>query len=59
MSTPTLETVGDHSPQEEKPSYTRLAMRHMVRRKGTSLVHFGLTTLAVLGLLVGLAYVFH
>jgi hypothetical protein len=55
MSTPPLET---NHPQE-KPSYTRLAMRHMVRRKGTSLVHFGLTTLAVVGLLIGLAVAFH
>ncbi len=40
-------------------SYTKLAMRNMVRRRGTSLLHFSLTTLAVLGLLVGLSYIFH
>ncbi len=40
-------------------SYTKLAMRNMVRRKGTSLVHFGLTTLAVLALLIGVSYIFH
>lgn len=39
-------------------SYVRLAMRNMVRRGGTSLFHFGLTTLGLLGFLVGLAYLF-
>ncbi|MEO1131745.1 MAG: DUF3285 domain-containing protein [Cyanobacteria bacterium J06639_1] len=40
-------------------SYTKLAMRNMVRRGGTSLFHFALTTLAVLGTLVGLSVAFH
>ncbi|WP_017324359.1 DUF3285 domain-containing protein [Synechococcus sp. PCC 7336] len=40
-------------------SYTKLAMRNMVRRGGTSLLHFGLTITAVLGFLVGMAYLFH
>ena len=40
-------------------SYTKLAMRNMVRRGGTSLFHFGLTLAAVLGFLVGMSYLFH
>ncbi|MGK7912455.1 MAG: DUF3285 domain-containing protein [Synechococcus sp.] len=40
-------------------SYTKLAMRNMVRRGGTSLFHFGLTLAAVLGGLVVISYLFH
>jgi hypothetical protein len=40
---------------ESKPSYVKLAMRNMVRKRGQSLIHFGLTLTATLGLLVGLA----
>ncbi len=39
-------------------SYTKLAMRNMVRRGGTSLFHFSLTLMGLLGVLVGLAYLF-
>ena len=41
---------------EPPPSYVKLAMRNMVRKRGTSLKHFALTTVGLLGLLVGLAY---
>jgi Protein of unknown function (DUF3285) len=37
-------------------SYVKLAMQNMVRKRGTSLKHFFLTTFGVLGLLVALAY---
>jgi hypothetical protein len=40
-------------------SYTKLAMRNMVRQGKTSLLHFVLTTLGVISLLIGLAVVFH
>ncbi len=40
----------------EKPSYTKLAMRNMVRKGGKSLQHFLLTTFGLLAFLVGLAY---
>jgi hypothetical protein len=49
-------TPSSPTPQD---SYVKLAMRNMVRKSGTSLQHFGLTTLALLGLLVGLAYLTH
>ena len=44
------------STTEAKPSYVKLAMRNMVRKGGTSLKHFGLTTIALISILVGLAY---
>jgi hypothetical protein len=43
-------------PTDPPPSYVKLAMRNMVRKGGKSLFHFSLTTVALLGLLVGLAY---
>lgn len=52
--TPTPETPNP-SP-EPQASYVKLAMRNMVRKKGTSLKHFFLTTAGLLGLLVGLSY---
>ncbi|GAB4214377.1 MAG: hypothetical protein OHK0012_12290 [Synechococcales cyanobacterium] len=44
---------------ESPPSYTKQAMRHMVKRWRMSLVHFGLTSLGLVAALVGLAYLFH
>lgn len=41
---------------ERPPSYVKLAMRNMVRKRGTSLKHFFLTTVSLLAVLVGLAY---
>jgi hypothetical protein len=41
---------------EPKPSYVKLAMRNMVRKRGTSLQHFALTTMGLLAVLVSLAY---
>ena len=39
-----------------KDSYVKLAMRNMVRKGKQSLWHFFLTTVGLVGLLVGLAY---
>ncbi len=44
------------APTDPPPSYVKLAMRNMVRKRGKSLQHFFLTTFALLGLLVGLSY---
>jgi hypothetical protein len=41
---------------EARPSYVKLAMRNMVRKRGTSLKHFALTTTGLLAILVGLSY---
>ena len=45
------------APTEPPPSYVKLAMRNMVRKRGTSLYHFALTTAGLLAVLVGLAYI--
>jgi hypothetical protein len=44
------------APGSAKPSYVKLAMRNMVRKRGKSLYHFALTTIGLLTVLVGLAY---
>ncbi|MEP0916455.1 DUF3285 domain-containing protein [Leptolyngbya sp. DQ-M1] len=49
--TPTTEAT-----QEPKPSYVKLAMRNMVRKRGKSIFHFALTTIGLLGTLVVLSY---
>ncbi len=52
-------TTGTATPSSSAPgkdSYVKLAMRNMVRKRGTSLQHFALTTVGLLGLLVGLSY---
>lgn len=41
---------------EPQPSYVKLAMRNMVRKGSKSLLHFGLTTIGLLTVLVALAY---
>ncbi|MBE9227460.1 DUF3285 domain-containing protein [Phormidium sp. LEGE 05292] len=41
---------------EAQPSYVKLAMRNMVRKRGTSVKHFFLTTISLLGFLIGLSY---
>ena len=41
---------------EPQASYVKLAMRNMVRKGRQSLWHFFLTTVGLVGLLVGLAY---
>ena len=52
-----LLTAMDNSSSEEKqPSYVKLAMRNMVQKRLTSLKHFALTTIGLLTVLVGLAY---
>lgn len=41
---------------EPQASYVKLAMRNMVRKGGTSLKHFALTTVGLLGILILLSY---
>lgn len=43
---------------EPKPSYVKLAMRNMVRKRGTSLFHFFLTSVATVAFLALLGYFF-
>ncbi|HEY9846141.1 MAG TPA: DUF3285 domain-containing protein [Candidatus Caenarcaniphilales bacterium] len=60
------ETAEDHfdeaqrssatTPDKPQDSYIKLAMRNMVRKSGTSLRHFALTSLGLVAVLVALAY---
>lgn len=51
------ESLISESKDSKKPSYVKLAMRNMVRKRGTSIYHFALTTIGLLSVLVGLAYI--
>lgn len=42
--------------QSPKPSYVKLAMRNMVKKKSKSLSHFFLMTIGLLGFLIGISY---
>ncbi|MDV3002355.1 MAG: hypothetical protein N5P05_003961 [Chroococcopsis gigantea SAG 12.99] len=44
------------APKEPPPSYVKLAMRNMVKKKGISLKHFFLTTTALLAFFIGVSY---
>ncbi|MEB3313959.1 MAG: DUF3285 domain-containing protein [Cyanobacteriota bacterium] len=46
----------DPQAQATPPSFVKLAMRNMVRKGSKSLFHFSLTSIGLLGLMVGLAY---
>ncbi|BAZ06851.1 DUF3285 domain-containing protein [Calothrix sp. NIES-3974] len=47
----------NNSPSTEpQPRYVKLAMRNMVQKRATSLKHFFLTTVGLLAVLIGLAY---
>ncbi len=48
--------MSDSPSTEPKPTYVKLAMRNMVQKGATSFKHFALTTIGLLALLVGLAY---
>lgn len=54
--TTAVEVPAAVEPSQKPPSYVKLAMRNMVRKRGKSLYHFALTTLGLLAVLVGLAY---
>lgn len=62
MSDPSTTTQTQENPTPEplstepQPSYVKLAMRNMVRKKGTSLKHFFLTTVGLLAFLIGVSY---
>lgn len=59
-SSSTSKTADNLEPTNEatqpKDSYVKLAMRNMVKKGGKSLKHFFLTTLGLVALLIGLAY---
>ncbi|PSB01444.1 DUF3285 domain-containing protein [Merismopedia glauca] len=59
---PTSETPATTSettetqPTKPEGSYVKLAMRNMVRKRGTSLKHFFLTAFGLLAFFIGMAY---
>ncbi len=55
-SEPTVPPTDAPPSTEPQPSYVKLAMRNMVRKKGKSLTHFFLTTVGLLAVLIGLSY---
>lgn len=55
-SEPAPETQAQPTSSAPQPSYVKLAMRNMVRKRATSLFHFALTAAGLLGVLVGLAF---
>ncbi len=63
MTTPTnphKPTTLEPSPEAEpapQPTFVKLAMRNMVYQGSKSIFHFALTTVGLLGLLVGLAFI--
>ncbi len=54
ISTPVAPTT----PTTPPPSYVKLAMRNMVKKRGISIFHFLLTSAGLIGVLVGLAVIF-
>jgi hypothetical protein len=56
MSESTLPETDITPSTEPQPSFVKLAMRNMVRKKGKSLTHFFLTTVGLFAVLVGLSY---
>jgi hypothetical protein len=44
------------TPEELKTKFVKYAMRNMVKKRGKSLQHFALSTIGLLTLFVGLAY---
>lgn len=55
-SIPATENPAPANVPAPKDSYTKLAMRNMVRKPIRSLLEFGLTTVGLLALLIGLSY---
>jgi hypothetical protein len=55
--TPDSTTIPEVEPVTPPGSYVKHAMRNMVRKRGKSLQHFFLSTLGMLALFVGLAYI--
>ncbi len=56
MSESTVPETAAPPSTEPQPSYVKLAMRNMVRKKGKALTHFFLTTLGLFTFLIGLSY---
>lgn len=53
---PSVPTAATDAIPDMQSQYVKLAMRNMVRKRGTSIQHFLLTVAGLLGFLVGLSY---
>ncbi|MBW4618713.1 MAG: DUF3285 domain-containing protein [Cyanosarcina radialis HA8281-LM2] len=53
---PTSVDTSEPASSERPAGYVKLAMRNMVKKRGTSLKHFALTVAGVLAALIGIAY---
>jgi hypothetical protein len=56
MTQTELDPKATNQNSETKDSYVKLAMRNMVKKRGTSFKHFFLTTAGLLSFLVGISY---
>lgn len=56
-NTPDSTPIPEIEPITPPGSYVKHAMRNMVRKRGKSLQHFFLSTLGMLALFIGLAYI--
>jgi hypothetical protein len=59
VTPPTAEAIPAAASSESAPAptFVKLAMRNMVYQGSKSIFHFALTTVGLLGLLVGLAFI--
>ncbi len=53
---PSADTEVPPTPEELKSKFVKYAMRNMVKKRATSLQHFALSTIGLLTLFIGLAY---
>ncbi|MGF1481732.1 MAG: DUF3285 domain-containing protein [Cyanophyceae cyanobacterium] len=56
MSNPSSPQAETENTAEPQPSYVKLAMRNMVRKRGTSLKHFFLSVIGLLTFFIGISY---
>lgn len=56
LQAPAAATQAPAVATKPKDSFVKLAMRNMVRKSRQSLVHFGLTSLGLMAVLLGLAF---
>jgi Protein of unknown function (DUF3285) len=54
--TPHSEAASSSTAKQPQPSYVKLAMRNMVRKRTQSLTHFALTAIGLMGFFVGVSY---
>ena len=56
ITEPTVEMETPPTPEELKTKFVKYAMKNMVKKRSKSLQHFALSTVGLLTLFIGLAY---